>query len=93
MSAPSKFFDLHTASGSQVAEQALHRIAQLYAIGQQAHHLAPAQRLALRQQKAVPALADLHVWLLATRRIAVAGSGTPRPSSMPEALAGAAALR
>lgn len=73
-----KFFDLHAASGSPVVEQALHRIAQLYAIEQQAHDMTPAQRLALRQQKAVPALADLHAWLLDTQRTAAAGSGTAK---------------
>lgn len=71
-----KFFDVHAANGSPVAEQALRRIAQLYAIEQQAADVTPAQRLALCQQQAVPALADLHAWLLATQRTVATGSAT-----------------
>ncbi|MET3135613.1 transposase, partial [Oxalobacteraceae bacterium GrIS 1.11] len=63
-----KFFDVHAASGSPVAEEALRRIAQLYAIEQQASGATPSQRLALREQHAVPALANLHAWLLASQR-------------------------
>ncbi|MBB3219904.1 hypothetical protein FHS02_000691 [Massilia umbonata] len=65
---------MHAANASPVAEEALRRIAQLYAIEQLAHDMTPEQRLALRQQQAVPAMADLHTWLLATQRTA-AGSG------------------
>lgn len=73
-----KFFDVHAASGSPVAEEALRRIAQLYAIEQQASALAPSQRLVLREQHAVPALASLHAWLLASQRTVAAGSGTAK---------------
>jgi transposase len=73
-----KFFDLHAASGSAVAEQALQRIARLYAIEQQGAGLKPPQRLALRQELAMPALAELHAWLLACQRTAAAGSGTAK---------------
>jgi transposase len=73
-----KFFDVHAASGSPVAEEALRRIAQLYAIEQQASGSAPAQRLALREQHAVPALANMHAWLLANQRTVAAGSGTAK---------------
>jgi len=71
-----KFFDLHAASGSPVAEEALRRIAQLYAIEQDAASLSPAGRLAVRQERAVPALDELHAWLLATQRTVAAGSAT-----------------
>jgi transposase len=73
-----KFFDVHAASGSPVAEEALQRIARLYAIEQQGAGLDPPQRLALRQQLATPALAELHVWLLASQRTVAAGSGTAK---------------
>ena len=73
-----KFFDVHAASGSPVAEEALRRIAQLYAIEQQGAGMTPPQRLLLRQQKAVPILTDLHAWLLATQRTVAVGSGTAR---------------
>lgn len=51
-----KFFDVHAANGSPVAEEALRRIAALYAIEQQCAGLDPPQRLALRQHLSVPAL-------------------------------------
>lgn len=73
-----KFFDVHAASGSPVAEEALRRIAQLYAIEQQAAGTTPLQRHALREQHAIPALADMHAWLLATQRTVAVGSGTAK---------------
>jgi transposase len=45
-----KFFDVHAASGSSVAEEILCRIAALYAIEQQGARGNPPQRLALRQR-------------------------------------------
>jgi len=73
-----KFFDVHAASGSPVAEEALRRIAQLYAIEEQATGMTPAQRLALREQHAIPTLAAMHAWLLTTQRGVAAGSGTAK---------------
>lgn len=73
-----KFFDVHAASGSPVAEEALRRIAQLYTIEQQAMGMTPPQRLALREQHAVPALTDMHAWLMTTQRNVAAGSGTAK---------------
>jgi transposase len=73
-----KFFDLHAANASPVAAEALRRIAQLYAIEQLAHGMTPEQRLAVREQQAVPALAELHAWLLATQHTVAAGSGTAK---------------
>lgn len=73
-----KFFDVHAASGSPVAEEALRRIAELYAIEQQATGMTPAQRLAMREQCAIPALASMHDWLLITQRSVANGSGTAK---------------
>jgi len=73
-----KFFDVHAAGGSPVAEQAIHRIAKLYAIEQQGAGLDPPQRKLLREQLAIPALAELHTWLLASQRTVAAGSGTAK---------------
>jgi transposase len=47
---PRKFFDVHAASRSPVAAEALRRITQLYAIEQQGAGLDPPRSLALRQQ-------------------------------------------
>jgi transposase len=73
-----KFFDVHAASGSPVADEALRRIARLYAIEQQAVGMTSLQRHALREEHAVAALADMHAWLLATQRTVAAGSGTAK---------------
>lgn len=73
-----KFFDLHAANGSPVAAEALRRIAQLYAIEQQTAGMTPSQRLALRQEQALPLLVELHAWLEATVRTAATGSGTAK---------------
>lgn len=73
-----KFFDVHAASGSPVAEEALRRIGQLYAIEEQAADMPPQQRAALREQRAIPILADLHAWLLASQRSVAVGSGTAK---------------
>ena len=69
---------MHAASGSPVAEEALRRITALYAIEQQGAGLDPPLRLALRQKLAMPALAELHAWLLATQRTVAVGSGTAK---------------
>ena len=71
-----KFFDVHAASDSPIAAEALRRIGQLYAIEQQAAGTTPQQRGTLREQYAIPALADLHDWLLASQRSVAVGSGT-----------------
>ena len=73
-----KFFDVHAASGSPVAEEALRRIGQLYVIEQQAAGMTAQQRAALRAQHAMPVLAHLHGWLVATQRSVAAGSGTAK---------------
>ena len=65
---------MHAASGSPVAEEAIRRIAALYAIEQQGAGLDPPQRLALRQRLAMPSLRELHAWLLATQCTIAIGS-------------------
>jgi hypothetical protein len=61
-----------------VAVEALRRISQLYAIEQQGAGLDPPHRLTLRQQLAMPALPELHAWLLVSQRITAAGSSTAK---------------
>ncbi|WP_267874334.1 transposase [Massilia sp. NR 4-1] len=63
-----KFFELHAANGSPVAAEALQRIGALYAIEREAHDMAAADRLQLRQARAAPLLADLHNWLQTMQR-------------------------
>lgn len=73
-----KFFDLHAAGGHPVAEGALWRIGELYAIEAQARDGDMATRLALRQQEAMPRLKALHEWLIAQRMKTADGGGLAR---------------
>lgn len=58
-----KFFDLHAATDSPVALEALQRIGALYKIEEDCRGKPPEERRAARQARAVPLLADLHEWL------------------------------
>ena len=73
-----KFFDLHAAGGHPVAEEALRRIGELYAVEALARDGDVAARLALRQQESLPKLAALHDWLIAQRVKTADGSGLAR---------------
>jgi len=63
-----KFVDVFQSQGSAIAEEAIKRIAELYAIEQQARGLPPEDRVRLRQAHARPILDDLEVWLQAQLR-------------------------
>ena len=58
-----KFVDLFQSQGSVVAEEAIRRIAALYAVEKEARGLAPEARAELRQDHAKPVLDDLEAWL------------------------------
>ncbi len=61
-----KFFDVHAATASPIAKEALDRIAALYAIEAQIKAKPPDERRRLRQEQTVPLIADLKAWLEAT---------------------------
>lgn len=61
-----KFYDLHIATESPVAEEALARIASLYRIERQIRGLPAEERRAERQRQALPLLQSLHQWLTTT---------------------------
>ena len=61
-----KFFDVHAATGSPLAKEALDRIAAFYAIEAQIKGKRPDERLGYRTTHAAPLIADLKVWLEAT---------------------------
>jgi hypothetical protein len=63
-----KYFDLHAATGSPVALEALGRIGALYKIEEDLRGRTPAQRQAERQTRATPLLEDLQQWLRETAR-------------------------
>ena len=63
-----KFFDLHAATASPVALEALERIGALYQIETEIRGRLPDERRAQRQARAAPLLKDLHEWLHAMAR-------------------------
>jgi transposase len=73
-----KFFDLHAASHSPVAAQALEYIGGLYVIEREVKGLSPEERLTRRQQAARPLADKYHEWMLAQRQRVPEGSGTAR---------------
>lgn len=58
-----KFVDVHRAQGSAIAEEAIRRIAQLYAVEKAARSVSPDQRVEIRQAKARQIFDDLEAWL------------------------------
>jgi transposase len=58
-----KFVDLQQSQGSAIAEEAIKRIAKLYAIEKEARGLSPDKRSALRNAKARPVFDELEEWL------------------------------
>jgi len=70
-----KIFEVHQAAGSPAAREALERMAELFAIEAQIAGRQPDLRLAERQARSVPMLAELKAFLDATLR-AVSAKGT-----------------
>lgn len=58
-----KFVDIFERDGSAIAKEAIERIARLYAVEKEARYKPPEERIALRQQKAMPVFDDLEAWL------------------------------
>lgn len=58
-----KFVDVHKSQGSTIAEEAIRRIAQLYAVEKEARGSPPDQRVEIRQAKARQIFDDLEAWL------------------------------
>lgn len=73
-----KFFDLNVAQANPIAQEALRRIAQLYAIEARGKEMTLPERAQLRQEEAQPVLAQMHDWLKTIRLAVADGSGTAR---------------
>ena len=58
-----KFVDVQRSQGSAIAEAAIKRIAQLYAVENEARGKPPDERARIRQAKAKPILDELEIWL------------------------------
>ncbi len=69
-----KFFDLHVANKSQLAEKALYSIGGLYEVERQARDMSDEDRWRIRQEKAAPIIKTLHDWMLAQRDLVPNGS-------------------
>ncbi|MER1021606.1 IS66 family transposase [Pseudomonas aeruginosa] len=73
-----KFFDLHTAHKSPVAQRALEQIAHVYEIERELKASSAEERQRLRQERSKPLLDALHAWLLLTRQKVTDGTATAR---------------
>ena len=73
-----KFFDLHVANKSRLAEQALYFIGGLYEVERQVRDMSDKDRWRIRQDKAAPVIKTLHDWMLAQRDLVPNGSATAR---------------
>ena len=58
-----RFYEIHQATGSPLAAEALRRIGELYAIEAEVRGRPPEERVRLRQARAKPILDDLGNWL------------------------------
>ena len=58
-----KFYDIHVATKSPLAEEALRRIAELYAIEAEVRGLHAEHRRSVRQQRSRPLVEAMRIWL------------------------------
>jgi transposase len=73
-----KFFDLHVANKSQVAESALQQIGTIYEIERELKNLDSDERQRIRQLRSAPVMDALHRWMLLTRQKITDGSATAK---------------
>jgi transposase len=62
-----KFYDIHVATQSPLALEALNRIGELYAIEEQIRGQPPEARQQIRTARAGPKLQEIHAWMIQTR--------------------------
>ncbi len=73
-----KYVDLYQANQSPIADEAIRRIGELYAIEQRGRDLSADERRQLREWEAIPRLASMQSWLIATRATVAESSGTAK---------------
>jgi len=73
-----KFFDLHVANKSEIAQQALTYIGQLYEVEREVKHLDADERGRIRKDKSKPLLDALHQWMLLQRQRITDGTATAK---------------
>jgi hypothetical protein len=79
-----KFVDIHRSQGSPIAEEAIGRIAKLYAVEKEARGAPPDVRVALRKTHAALVFEDLELWL-AMQLIMISGK-SPLAAAIRDAL-------
>ncbi len=73
-----KFFDLHAANKSQIAECALEQFGKVYEIERQVKDQEAEERRAIRQQQTKPVLDALREWMLLQRQKVPGNSATAK---------------
>lgn len=73
-----KFHDLQLANQSQIAEQAVRQMAQIYAVEREVKDLSCEERLGIRQDKSQPLVQTLYEWLVLNRQKVPEGSATAK---------------
>ncbi|MDI1246569.1 MAG: IS66 family transposase [Rhodoferax sp.] len=73
-----KFFDLHVSNKSQIAQQALDYIGQLYAVEREVKHLHADERQQIRQSQSKPLADAFHQWMVLQRQRITDGSATAK---------------
>jgi transposase len=73
-----KFFELHVANKSQIAQQAIELMSQLYDIERETKELDADQRKRIRQTKAKPVADTLFKWMQLQRQKVTDGSATAK---------------
>ena len=88
-----RFYEIHQATGSPLAEEALRRIGELYAIEAEIRGRPAEERRAVRQERSKPIVDALHAWLTAQLGRVSGKSGSGRGDPLrPAPLAGAGAV-
>jgi hypothetical protein len=70
-----RFYEIHQATGSPLAEEALRRIGELYRIGAEIRGRPAEERRTVRQERSRPLVDALHAWLTA-QLVRVSGRST-----------------
>jgi hypothetical protein len=80
-----KFVDIHRSQASPIAEEAIQRIAKLYAVEKQVRGSPPDRRVELRQAGAAPVFDELEAWL--ARQLTRISGKSPLAAAIRHALA------
>ena len=79
-----KFVDVFASRGNAIAEEAIRRIAEIYAVEKEGRSKSPDARVALRQARAKPVFDDLKTWLHA--QLPTISGTAPRAQAIRNAL-------